>query len=61
MEKKLKWQRQQLTKEQLEADFKDWIPDSGYSRTRDTKNFKLTEYTRSEGHNGQATYHRSEI
>lgn len=47
MEKKLKWQRQQLTKEQLEADFKDWIPDSGYSRTRDTKNFKLTEYTRS--------------
>lgn len=32
-----------MSTEQVEAEFEGWIPDPGYSRTRDTKIFKLTK------------------
>lgn len=43
MEHAIKRKRWKLPKEQLEAEFKEWVPDSSYSRTRDTKIFKLIE------------------
>lgn len=43
MEEDIKRKRQKLSKDDLEAKFKEWVPDSGNSRTRDTKIFKLIE------------------
>jgi DNA-binding transcriptional regulator GbsR (MarR family) len=41
MEKSIKNKRQKLPKEQLEEEFKEMVLDLGYSRTIDTKIFKL--------------------
>jgi hypothetical protein len=43
MEQDIYQKRSNLFNLQLEIEFKDWVPDTGYSRSRDTKVFNLVE------------------
>lgn len=43
MEEAVRRKRKQVTRKELEAEFMQWVPNSGFSRTRDTKIFLLVE------------------
>jgi hypothetical protein len=43
IENLVKGKRQKTTNEQVEADFLDWLPNMGFSHSRNTKNFRPIE------------------
>jgi len=44
MEQAIKQKLWKLSKKNLKAELKEWVPDSSYSRNKDTNIFKLIEF-----------------
>jgi hypothetical protein len=43
IENLVRQKQRKMTNDQVEAEFRDWVPDTGFSCSRYTKIFKLTE------------------